>query len=235
MSQATAQTKPQPQPQAEKPKPPAIPPEFQADAIMKMTLADALALLQRSDATEFQKAKVCMRLAVVGDRSAVAPLAALLSDEKLSQYARFGLVPISDPAVDNAFREALPKLTGTLRIGLIDSIGQRKDSRAVDPLTRLLYGGTPDESVAAAAALGLISGRSATEVLTEALMKTKDPVRREVAAACLVCAEGWLDRGDRQQAMALYERLVQADIPKPIRLGAMQTIVAMETHPGRPR
>lgn len=232
MSQATQQTPP---PKPSKPKPPPIPAEYQADAIMKMGAPEAIALLRRPNATTFQKAKACMRLAVVGDRSAVPAMAALLGDEKLSQYARFGLVPIPDASVDQALRAALPRLSGNLKIGVIDSIGQRKDERAVATLTALMNGSDAGEAAAAAAALGLISGRAATEALVAALMKTKDPLRTHVASACMVCAEGWLDRGDRQQAMALYERLAQVDVPKAVRLGAMQTIVGMETHPARPK
>src|ERR1041384_3351999 len=66
--------------------------------------------LRSADATLFQKAKACQRLAIGGARAAVPALAALLSDEKLGHYARYGLEPIPDPTVDEALREALGKL-----------------------------------------------------------------------------------------------------------------------------
>ena len=54
----------------------------------------------RSDAGLFDKAKACQRLAVIGGRDAVPALAAFLGDKELAHYARFGLEPNPDPAVD---------------------------------------------------------------------------------------------------------------------------------------
>ena len=52
----------------------------------------------------------------------------------MNLYARFGLEGIPDPAVDEALREAATKLQGRQLVGVIDSIGQRKDAKAVDLL-----------------------------------------------------------------------------------------------------
>jgi hypothetical protein len=48
------------------------------------------------------------------------------------------LKPIPDPAVDEALRASLPKLKGKLLAGVIDTIGHRQDTKAVDPLVKLL-------------------------------------------------------------------------------------------------
>jgi len=45
----------------------------------------------------------------VAGRNQTGEMAALLGDPKLSCYARFGMEPNPDPAVDEAFRAALPK------------------------------------------------------------------------------------------------------------------------------
>ena len=233
MSQATAQAPAPAKPQ--RPEPPPIPPEFQADAIMKMGSSELIKMLNDPGSTQFQKSKACMRLAMVGDKAAVPALAALLPDPKFSHYARFALVPIPDASVDDALRTALGTVKGNDLIGVIDSIGQRKDPKAVDALTRLMSVGDQEIALAAIAALGLISGRTATDVLLGGLAKTTDPVRKAVAAACLVSAEEWFLKGDRQQALSLYERLSQTDIPKPIRLAAMNSIILAETSPSRPK
>ncbi len=238
MSQATTQTPAAPKPAAPKPQrpqPPPIPKEFQSAEIMKMSTADVNRLLRDSSATEFRKAKACMRAAMVGDKESVAAMVPMLSDPKLNQYARFGLVPIPDPAVDVAFRAALNSLKGDLLVGLVDSIGQRRDAAAVDALARLMYDSNAEVAKAAIASLGRISGQAATNILTEGLGKTTGAIRQEVASACLVSAEQWLDKRERQQALALYDRLTQTDIPKPVRLAAMNTVIALATAPNRPR
>jgi HEAT repeat protein len=228
---------PQPTPAAKpkaQPTPP-IPPEFQAARIMAMDAPQLVPILKDASASMFDKSKACMRLAMVGTKDAVPALAALLTDEKLSHYARFGLVPIPDPSVDDALRAALKTTKGTLLVGVIDSIGQRRDAKAVQPLTTMMYGSNPDVARAAAAAIGSIGGAQGMTVLQAALLKTKGPVRTAVAEAGLVCAERLLEQNDRKSALALYSALSRPEIPRPVRLAAMHSTIAVETAINRPK
>lgn len=234
MTQANRQTVP-PAPQRRRPAAPAFPPEFQAAKIMALDSPPLVQILKDPAATVFQKGKACMRLAMVGTKDAVPALAALLADPQLSHYARFGLVPIPDPAVDEALRGALRKLKGKLLVGVIDSIGQRRDALAVEPLAKLMYDPDAETAQAAAAALGMIGGPRAAAVLKDGLLKTKGALRAAVASSGLVCAEGLMAKGDRQQAFALLDVLSRMDIPKPVRLAAMHSTIAAETALGRPR
>ena len=59
--QNAGQTKP-----AGRPAVPTAPPEFQADKIMAMDSPQLVAILKDPNATQFQKSKACMRLAVAG-------------------------------------------------------------------------------------------------------------------------------------------------------------------------
>ncbi len=222
-------------PNRRRPPVPPIPPEFQAEKIMKMESPQLVDLLKSAQATTFQKSKACMRLAVVGTKDAVPALAALLTDKQLAHYARFGLVPIPDPAVDDALRGAMKKVKGPLLVGVIDSIGQRKDAKAVDAIAKLLYDADPQVVQAAAATLGRISGPQATKALHDGLARTKGAARSAVAAACLVCAEGLMAQGDRKGALGLYDVLSGPDIPKSVRLAAMHNTIAAETSLTRPR
>ena len=105
------------------------------------------ATLQSPTASQFDKVQACHRLAIIGTKEAVPALAALLSDEKLAHMARYALEPLPDPAADAALRDALGKLTGKLQVGVIDSLGVRRDEKAVDALVKLL--GSPDPMIAA--------------------------------------------------------------------------------------
>ena len=95
----------------------------------------------------------------------------LLSDEHLSGYARYGLEPIADPSADDALRAALSKLKGNQLIGVINSIGKRRDAKASPALARMIYGSDADVARAAAAALGSIGGESSVKELQAALRK----------------------------------------------------------------
>ena len=143
-----------PAPQAAKPKPPEPPPQFQERDIAKMDSAGLLAILKNSQSAEFQKAKACQRLGELAAKEAVPALSALLSDEHLSVYARYGLEPIADPSADEALRGALSKLKGNMLIGVINSISKRRDAKAVPALAKLMLGSDVEVARAAAEAEG---------------------------------------------------------------------------------
>ena len=187
-----------------------------AEEIMALEQTKLIKILKNPKATEFAKAKACQRLAVVGTKEAVSALAALLIDPKFAHYARFGLEPIPDPSVDDALRRALGQVKGMLQIGLINSIGNRKDVKAVESLTKLMDDADTKVAAAAAAALGRISSPEAAKVLQKALDYTKT-----VAGDCLECAEGLVAQGKKDQALALYDALLRrSDLPKAVRMTA---------------
>jgi len=204
---------------------PRIPPEFDADPIWQLDQAKLIAILKDRGSTTFQKAIACKRLAQIGNKESVAPLAALLSDNRLGHYARFGLEPNPDPSVDEALRSALPKLKGRLLMGVIHSIGVRRDAKAVDALGKLMYDQDVEIAQAASASLGTIGGPQAARLLRDGLNRTKIPVLPVVARATLVCAEG-LMRASRAQALELYTTLSGPSMPKVVRLAAYRVLNA---------
>ena len=127
-----------------------------AAEIMALEPAKLIAILKEPGASVYAKGKACQRLAVVGGKTAVPALAALLTDPRLAHYARFGLEPIPDPSVDDALRGALGKVKGRLLVGVINTIGQRKDRKALEALGKLLHDADSDVAQAAAAALARI-------------------------------------------------------------------------------
>jgi HEAT repeat protein len=202
---------------------PVIPPEFDANPIWQLDQAKLIAILKDTGSTTFQKAIACKRLAQIGNKESVAPLAALLSENRLGHYARFGLEPNPDPSVDEALRNAVPKLKGRLLMGVIHSIGVRKDAKAVDALGKLMYDQDVEIAQAASASLGTIGGPQAGRLLRDGLNRTKIPVLPVVARATLVCAEG-LMRANRAQALELYTTLSGPSMPKVVRLAAYRVL-----------
>lgn len=222
-------TQPGPAPQPAKPKPPAPPAEFQEGDIPRMDAAALIGILTDAGSREFRKAKACQRIGELGAKEAVPALADLLGNEHLSTYARYGLEPIADPSADEALRAGMSVLKGNLLIGVINSIGKRRDVLAIPALAKMIYGVDADVARAAAAALGSIGGVSAMKEIQRALLKTKGMTRMAVANAGLVCAERLLAADQREQALMLYASLSAIDIPKPARLAAMSGIIREET------
>lgn len=202
---------------------------------MKMDAASLIRIIMDSGSPEFQKAKACVRVGELGAKEAVPALAALLGDDHLSVYARYGLEPIQDASAGEALRGALATLKGVRLIGVINSISKRRDAMAGPALAKLMNGSDADAARAAAAALGSIGGESSAKELQAALGKTTGMTRMAVADASLVCAERLLADGKREQALTLYTSLSAPNVPKPVRHGAMEAIIREETSINRPR
>ncbi|MCC7340712.1 MAG: HEAT repeat domain-containing protein [Bryobacterales bacterium] len=213
-------------PPAAKPKPkplPTIPPELDALPIWKLGAPALVAMVKDPKSTLFQKAIACKKLSIVGGKEAIPPMAALLSHPQLSCYARFGMEPNPDPSVDEAFRAALPKLTGKLQIGVINSIGVRRDAKAVDALAKLIDHSDPEIAQSAAASVGMIGGPHAARVLQAALSRTQAPVFPVAARAMLLCAEDVIAT-NRAHGLDLYRTLSAETMPKPVRLAALRVL-----------
>ena len=143
----------------------------------------------KSGATQEEKAAACRQLARVATKQAVPTLASLLGDEKLSHMARYAMETIPDPSVDDALREALGKVTGRPLLGVIGSLGVRRDAKAVDAIAKLLSGADAETAQAAARALGNIGTSEAAKALEAALTGATGGNRLALCEGLLRCAE----------------------------------------------
>jgi HEAT repeat protein len=193
---------------------------------------DKLIAVLQSSATRQEKADACRELARKGTRNAVAPLAAVLGDENLSHMARYGLEPIPDPAVDDALRAALDKLKGRPLVGVIGSIGVRRDAKAVDRLIVLLKDSDTQVGRAAARALGRFGTPAAAKALADAM--TDAPAANQLAfcEGLLRCAECCLAHDQRAEALAIYDRLNRAQAPPQVREAAARKAQFLREKPG---
>lgn len=155
-----------------------------AKEIMAKPAAELIEILKNPNSTTFEKAKACQRLAIVGTKDAIPALAALLPDEKLNVYARTALENIPGPEVDVALREAAKTLKGRSLVGVIDSIGQRRDAKAAELLATYLEDKDPAVASAAVGAIGRIGVRDATQGVWEAI-HNDTPIKMAAADALL--------------------------------------------------
>jgi HEAT repeat protein len=165
----------------------------------------------KSDAPARDKALPCKQLAIYGNAEAVPALAALLPNPELSSWARVALEVIPGPAADEALRGAMAKVQGRLLVGVINSLGVRRDARAVDSLIARLTDADAEVASAAAVALGRIGGPPAAKALEQALASAPAGVRSAVAEGCILIAERRLAEGRGPEAAKLYDAVCKAD------------------------
>jgi HEAT repeat protein len=180
---------------------------------------ELVAVLQSPSGTLFEKARACQQLGEIGDKSAVPALAAQLSDEHLSAYARSGLEGIHDPASAQALRASLNRLKGDLLAGAIESLGVLRDSQAVSLLKAFVADQNSSIARAAVLALGRIDSGDSITILCSALKSESEATRADAAAGILLAAEKQLADGHDAMALNLYDQVLKAAVPS-VYLGA---------------
>ena len=204
-----------------------------ADA-SKPSEKDLIAVLTSAESSQADKAITCKKLAVFGSKDAVPALAALLDDEQLISWARIALEAIPGTEADEALRKAVGTLKGRSLIGVINSIGVRRDAHAVPVLAERLKDQDTRVASAAAVALGKIGDAAATGVLRKSLASAPDSVRSAVAEGCIYCAEQQLAAGKASEAAAIYEQVRTANVPKQRKLEATRGAILAQGAQGIP-
>jgi len=199
-----------------------------AVALLAATAAPAVAqeakliAVLKSGASQQDKAAACRQLARVATKQSVPVLASLLGDEKLSHMARYAMETIRDPSVDDALRDALGRLNGRPRQGVIGSLGVRRDAKAVDAIAKLLAADA-ETAQAAAHALGNIGTPQAAQALDAALTGAPGANRLAICEGLFRCAEALPAQGQNAQSQAIYDRLRGlAEAPPPVRAAALR-------------
>lgn len=179
----------------------------------------------KSDASYAAKDFVCRELSVVGTEASVPALASMLTDEKVSDIARYALERIQGPAADDALRNALPKAKGKVKVGIINTLGVRGDKKAIDALGKLSGDSNETVAVAAVAALGRIDDKSATDAIAKARDNATGAIKTAAIDAHLRCADRLAAKGQKEAAGAIYKQLYAAGEPMPVRVAAARGMI----------
>ncbi|MGA2253888.1 MAG: HEAT repeat domain-containing protein [Thermoguttaceae bacterium] len=206
-----------------------------ATAVPSIAQEAKLIAVLKSSATREEKSAACRQLARIATKQSVPALASLLGDEKLSHMARYAMETIRDPSVDDALREALGKLKGRPLLGVIGSLGVRRDVKAVDAIAKLLGGADAGTAKAAARALGNIGTPKAAEALEAALTGASGADQLAICEGLFRCAEALPTEGQGSQSQAIYDRLRGLpQAPPQVRAAALRGAILVRGKAGTP-
>jgi HEAT repeat protein len=196
--------------------------------VLLRTLESRLLAFLQSNATPAAKAAVARELSAIATEASVPALAEMLTQGEMAEMARYALSRIPGPAADEALRKALDTTTGKNRIGILNSIGQRRDAKAVPTLRGLIS--SPDAGVADAAisALANIADRAALDSLAAARKRISGAKRERVSNAYLRGAANLAERGDRNGALRIYQQLSMPAEPDTIRIAALSGLAPLQ-------
>lgn len=185
-----------------------------------------LGIVRSPEATSDAKAWACRQLRQVGSERSAEALAGLLADPKLATYARLALQSIPGRKVDEVLRNAVGRLEGDLKVGVILTLGARADQQAAAVLAPLASDRNPAIAEAALVALGQIGTAQALEGLERA--QPPAALRRAHALALLRCADRAAAQGKIAQAAAIYRRHWEAGPDTVVRSAALRGLLAVE-------
>ena len=188
----------------------------QVAARLGQLLADAKTSLA---AREF----ICEQLLLVGNDSHVPTLVKMLDAPKTVHMARRALESIPGEKSLQALRNALDTLKGLARVGVVNSLGVRRDAPSVPVIAALL--GSRDTALAAAAMEAL--GKIATPAAADALLKSTPDAKtlQPIRDAQLRCANRLAAAGDRQSAERVFRHLLAARLDARWRMALLSTMV----------
>jgi type 1 glutamine amidotransferase/HEAT repeat protein len=147
-------------------------------------------------------------IATEADVPAIAPL---LLKAETSDNARYALEKIPGDAATRALTEALPKLDGKAKVGVINSLGVRKDKTALADLGLCVE--DKDASVVAASiwAIAQIGGKELPASLQQIIQKM-DPAKQDIATSELLLSMAATANADGGGGDQLY-RLILDEFP----------------------
>ncbi len=158
----------------------------------------------------------CRALRLIGGPDSVPVLASLVLKPETTDAARFALEKIPGGEADKALLAALDRSQGTVKRGLVFSLGERTSNVAVPALEKLAGGKDLSLAADAVKALGKIGGPEAVRVLNATLGKAGLQLKLEAASALLLAAE------NGPGAAAIYDKLIAANLPPVMRQAAFK-------------
>lgn len=187
-----------------------------------LTTREWIATLQSPNAEPFEKARAFQQLAILGTAGAVPVVAAYLDHPQLAHYAREALEAMADPAADAALRTALGRVKDAHLVGVVNSLGARRDAASVPPLQKIAADHASPANGAAYLALARIGGRDADATVRAALRNGPAAQRARAAEAGLLIAQRLLAEGDRGDALTWFDEMRATELPGQVRWSALR-------------
>ena len=178
-----------------------------ADAAGRPTIEQKLAaVVANADATQDGKAWACRYLQIIGTEASVPALSTLLQDEILADYARLPLERmVGSAAASAALRDALSDAPAAVKVGLVSSLGELRDTDAVKAIGKLA---THDDAAVASAAMTAL-GKIADKRAIKTLGKLKPRAETKQAYLDAIVQAG--QRAGASSGLALFEKALASD------------------------
>jgi HEAT repeat protein len=186
--------------------------------------ASLIAVISKADSDWNAKQAACRLLRQKGTVASIPALAVLLADPEMCQFARYALEPMPYPEAGKALLDALDKVKGPAKGGIIATLGARREKEAVKFLMPLLNDPSDDIVRATLGALGRIATAPAMAAVFEYYGIPRESVRPAAAEAALASVQIMVQDGKGELAAPFCEKLIAADGPMYVRTSALYSL-----------
>ena len=187
-------------------------------------IEQAMLGLLKSDAPFAAKQFICKELSLIGTSASIKTLSGLLKEEKTADIALYALERIPGEEVNKALRKAAGKTKGRIKVGILNTLGQRRDEEALKLFKKSINDKNPMVAEAAIAASGKLASMQAADMLTKQLEMAEANQKIHILDALLNTADQ-LRTDDTQLANSLYQGLYEDKQPITVRTAALRGLV----------
>ena len=170
----------------------------------------------------------CKQLGIIGSSRALPALGNLLKNEETAGIACLALTTYSPGKADKLLRAALPAARGAARIQIINTLGDRRDAKAVKLLAQAAADADLTVAQAAMGALGKVGNRAAWKVIASCSKAANPALQTALTEATVRCADALAGSGDRKTATPIYEGLLAPAQPDYVRRAALDALLRLD-------
>ena len=197
------------------------------DPKLRQSVTDRIVALVQNPKTKLSvKQFLCRQLERLATPKHMPLLRKLFDDPVTQEFARRVLEKVPGDEAAAVLRGGLAKCKGRTLIGCVNSLGVRRDPKAVADLAKLVTAKDAAVGQAAARALGKIGTTEAATALAK--VKAKDArLADAVARARILCAWQFVKAGSTQQADAIFADMAGAKQPLKLRMVGLTGLVKL--------
>ncbi len=171
---------------------------------------------------------LCQQLSLIGSHESLPALEPLLASAETANIARYALERIPGKEVDALLRKHLAGSATAGKIGIINSLGIRRDSESIPVLEGLVDHSDAGVAAAAVAALGKIGGPQALDILSRWKNPSHEKIRGPMLDAYLSGIDQLAGAGKRSEAASAYYSLMATSMPPAVRIAALRGLASVD-------
>ncbi|HOJ34118.1 MAG TPA: HEAT repeat domain-containing protein [Candidatus Hydrogenedentes bacterium] len=200
----------------------------QSDPTRRQTVAKQLAEFLATDCSMAAKQFLAKQLYLIAKEETLPVLQRLLIEPETADIARYVLERMPSKGAGEVLLRSLSQTKGKERVGIINSLGERREVAAVGTLIGLLSERDPETTTATIMALGKIGTLEAANALLRKKIAVAPALRHVLNDSLLQCAERLLAQGKTQQALQIFSLLFEPSEPAATRAAALLGIVKIQ-------